>query len=192
MFDKYRIKRNSTRLNVPPEKLFEDWAFTIEKHQWGIFGVFFGSWLDVEKNTPLRQLRAKELVSQGMSIKEAKKQATKEISYKIYGWGIKKEIDQYDSFYEGYIFYLKNSKTMLQIVEEKQDEYFIVEFNTDLKKYTGFFSSNSKNLAMTLKTADYSFMSKDSPLRMQETPLKYVINNHLNDLSIHPQQASLI
>jgi hypothetical protein len=39
MFDEYRIKRGSTRLSVPPEKLFEDLAFEINKAQHGIFGV---------------------------------------------------------------------------------------------------------------------------------------------------------
>ncbi len=88
MFDKYRIKRNSTRINVEPEKLFEDWAFTIDKPQWGIFGVFYGSWLDTEKNDTLRKERTKELMNQGVLEKEAKSQATKEIQHKVYGWGV--------------------------------------------------------------------------------------------------------
>lgn len=187
MFDDYRIKRNSTRINVEPEKLFEDWAFTIDKPQWGIFGVFYGAWLDTEKNDTLRKERTKELMDQGVLEKEAKSQATKEIQHKVYGWGVQKEIDPFDSFHEGYVFYRKDDRKMLQVVEEKSDEYFVV-----VGTYEAFYSTNSQNLALTLKTGNYGHMVKDSPLRMRETPLKYVINNHLNSLSNHAQQALLI
>lgn len=73
MFDKYRVKKNSTRITVQPKEMFQSWAFVIDKPQWGIFGVFYGSWLDDEKNKPLREAKTKELVAQGIDLKEAKK-----------------------------------------------------------------------------------------------------------------------
>jgi len=179
MFDEYRIKRGSTRLSVPPEKLFEDLAFEINKAQHGIFGVFFGSWLDADKNAPLRAARTLELVGQGVPEKEAKSQATKEIKHKIYGWGVNKEIDQYDSFYVGYVFRHKTKPISLQIVDINSDDLLIVEFNTESKRYTGFYSTSANGLVSALMTGSYELLAEETPMRMKECQLKYLINSHL-------------
>jgi hypothetical protein len=192
MFDEYRIKHGSTRLSVPPEKLFEDWAFIIEKPQWGIFGLEYKSWLDIDKNAPLRAARTLELVGQGIHEKEAKLQATKEIKHKIYGWGVNKEIDQYDSFYVGYVFRHKTKPISLQIVDIDSDYLLIVEFNTESKRYTGFYSASANELVNALMTGSYELFAEETPMRMKECDLKYLINNHLNGLSNHARQAILI
>lgn len=180
MFDDYRINRNSTRISVETEKLFEDWAFIIDKPQWGIFGVFHGSWLDTERNKPLREARESELIASGMTQKEAQKQATKEIQFKFYGWGVKKEIDPYSSFEVGYIFYHKSKDVLVQVVDEHADGFYIVEVDTVSKKYISFYSANTNDIANFLMTGSQKYLVKDDPLRMRECALKYEINNQIN------------
>lgn len=180
MFDKYRVKKNSTRITVQPKEMFQSWAFVIDKPQWGIFGVFYGSWLDDEKNKPLREAKTKELVAQGIDLKEAKKQATEEIKHKIYGWGVKKEIDPYSSFEVGYIFYHKSKDVLVQIVDEHADGFYIVEVDTVSKKYISFYSANTNDIANFLMTGSQKYLVKDEPLRMRECTLKYEINNQIN------------
>lgn len=181
MFDDYRIKRNSTRISVEPEKLFEDWAFIIDKPQWGIFGVFYGSWLDDEKNKPLREVYAEQLIQNGCDPKDAKKQAAQEIRWKIYGWGVQKELDNYNAFDTGYCFYHKTKPLLLQIVDSNSDSIFVTEMDTTTKQYRSFYSTNAQDLVSVLRDGQINKMIQDSPLRMRECQLKYVINKDVMD-----------
>jgi hypothetical protein len=166
-------KCKSKRLNASPAEFFKHWAFDVDSHYWEIMGLFYGQWLDIEKAKPLREVRQKELISEGLSEKEARSKATKSVQPKIKGWAETKI--NIDDFSEGYSFHQKDGSLQIQIHGFDGDMVFLLFFDKKKLTYSLLVVCRFKDFISFLETGIPNGFEDYSPQKLRESNLKYLL-----------------
>lgn len=154
-----------------PDTYFNDWAFSIPKFYWDLFGLRRVSVLDVDKNKPLRDAFIKERVLLGVCKKEASRQATQEFRFQKLVW---KKFDFDTAFgLEGYVFDLKNQPVRLQVVKENGEQIVLAVFDMCQNAYTNLISISTKHFELYMKTGDRSYITPYDVNLLSESDFKY-------------------
>lgn len=168
--------------NLPvenPDTYFNDWAFSVPKFYWDLFGLRRVSVLDVDKNKPLRDAFIKEQVLLGVCKKEASKQATQEFRFEKLVW---KKFDFDITFgLEGYVFDLKNQPLRLHVVKEDSEQIVMAVFNQSLGTYVSVIAIRAKYFQRYARTGNPEYVTPYDVNTLPESDFKYELKRTVNN-----------